>query len=261
MSAQPAYKLVIPARYASTRLPGKPLLDIGGKPLLQHVIEAAKRANAEQIVLATDDARIAELGASLGIQVVMTSANHATGTDRLAEVVQSMGWADDMVVVNLQGDEPLIPPSLLDRLAANLLHYPQAGIATLCTPIHHARDMFDPHVVKVVRDRCGLALYFSRAPIPWERDRFGVEEGVALNHGHEHGFRHLGLYAYRAGFLRDFASWPEAPIEGLEKLEQLRALWHGVRIHVDVVEEPPGHGVDTPDDLLRVVALLREQHA
>lgn len=252
-----AYKLVIPARYASTRLPGKPLLDIGGKPLVQHVIEAAQRANAEQIVLATDDARIAEVGTQLGITVMMTSADHATGTDRLAEVVQSMGWADDAVVVNLQGDEPLIPPSLLDRLAANLLQFPQTGIATLCTPIHHARDMFDPHVVKVVRDRYGFALYFSRAPIPWERDRFGVEEGAA----HEHGFRHLGLYAYRAGFLRDFATWPEAPIEGLEKLEQLRALWHGVRIHVDGVDEPPGHGVDTQDDLLRVAALLREQQA
>jgi len=144
---------------------------------------------------------------------------------------------------------------LLDRLAANLLQFPQAGIATLCTPIHHARDMFDPHVVKVVRDRSGLALYFSRAPIPWERDRFGVEEGAS----HEHGFRHLGLYAYRAGFLRDFATWPEAPIEGLEKLEQLRALWHGVRIHVDVVEEPPGHGVDTEEDRQRVAALLRTQ--
>lgn len=247
-----AYKLVIPARYASTRLPGKPLLDIGGKPLVQHVIEAAQRANAEQIVLATDDARIAEVGESLGIQVVMTSPNHATGTDRLAEVVQSMGWADDAVVVNLQGDEPLIPASLLDCLAANLVQFPQAGIATLCTPIHHARDMFDPHVVKVVRDRSGFALYFSRAPIPWERDRFGVEEGAA----HEHGFRHLGLYAYRAGFLRDFATWPEAPIEGLEKLEQLRAMWHGVRIHVDVVDEPPGHGVDTEDDRQRVAALL-----
>ncbi|MDD2893163.1 MAG: 3-deoxy-manno-octulosonate cytidylyltransferase [Halothiobacillaceae bacterium] len=248
-----SYKLVIPARYASTRLPGKPLLEIAGKPLVQHVLEAAKRSQAEQIVLATDDARIAETGQRLGVQVVMTSPDHSTGTDRLAEVVQTMGWADDAVVVNLQGDEPLIPPSLLNRLAANLLQLPQAGIATLCTPIHHARDMFDPHVVKVVRDRYGFALYFSRAPIPWERDQFGVEDGAA----HEHGFRHLGLYAYRAGFLRDFATWPEAPIEGLEKLEQLRALWHGVRIHVDVVDEPPGHGVDTEEDRQRVAALLR----
>ncbi|OYY75562.1 MAG: 3-deoxy-manno-octulosonate cytidylyltransferase [Gammaproteobacteria bacterium 28-57-27] len=256
MTNQASYKLVIPARYASTRLPGKPLLEIEGKPLVQHVLEAARHAQAEEIVLATDDARIAEVGERLDVRVVMTSPEHSTGTDRLAEVVQIMGWADDAIVVNLQGDEPLIPPALLDRLAANLLHYPQAGIATLCTPIHHARDMFDPHVVKVVRDRSGLALYFSRAPIPWERDRFGVEEGAA----HEHGFRHLGLYAYRAGFLRDFATWPEAPIEGLEKLEQLRALWHGVRIHVDVVDEPPGHGVDTQDDLLRVAALLREQY-
>jgi len=246
------YKLVVPARYASTRLPGKPLLDIAGKPLVQHVIEVAKKSQADEIVLATDDARIAEIGERLDVRVVMTSPDHATGTDRLAEVVQIMGWTDDAVVVNLQGDEPLIPPPLLDRLAANLLQFPQAGIATLCTPIHHARDMFDPHVVKVVRDQAGFALYFSRAPIPWERVRFGVEEDAT----HEHGFRHLGLYAYRAGFLRDFAAWPEAPLEGLEKLEQLRALWNGVRIHVDGVDEPPGHGVDTQDDLLRVAALL-----
>ncbi len=253
LNDKPAYKLVIPARFASTRLPGKPLLDIAGKPLVQHVIEAAQGSQAVEIVLATDDVRIRTLCAPLGVKVVMTSPDHATGTDRLAEVVQQMGWADDEVVVNLQGDEPLIPASLLDRLAANLAAYPQAGIATLCTPIHDARDMFDPHVVKVVRDQAGFALYFSRAPIPWERDRFGVEEATT----HEHGFRHLGLYAYRAGFLRQFATWPEAPIEGLEKLEQLRALWHGVRIHVDVVAEPPGHGVDTEEDRQRVAALLR----
>ena len=257
MSLLPRYKLVIPARFASTRLPGKPLLDIAGKPLVQHVIEAAQRSQAAEIVLATDDVRIRALCAPLGVTVVMTSSHHATGTDRLAEVVQQMGWADDEVVVNLQGDEPLIPPDLLNRLAANLLTHPQAGMATLCTPIHDARDMFDPHVVKVVCDKHGFALYFSRASIPWERDRFGVEECASLERGHEHGFRHLGLYAYRAGFLRDFASWPEAPIEGLEKLEQLRALWHGVRIHVDVVAEPPGHGVDTEADRQRVATLLR----
>ncbi|MGD9889187.1 MAG: 3-deoxy-manno-octulosonate cytidylyltransferase [Halothiobacillaceae bacterium] len=254
MSLLPRYKLVIPARFASTRLPGKPLLDIAGKPLVQHVIEAAQRSQATEIVLATDDVRIRALCAPLGVTVVMTSPHHATGTDRLSEVVQHMGWADDDVVVNLQGDEPLIPPDLLNRLAANLLTHPQAGMATLCTPIHDARDMFDPHVVKVVCDKHGFALYFSRASIPWERDRFGVEEATV----HEHGFRHLGLYAYRAGFLRDFAAWPEAAIEGLEKLEQLRALWHGVRIHVDVVAEPPGHGVDTEEDRQRVAALLRE---
>ena len=253
MPTQMTYKLVIPARFASTRLPGKPLLDIAGKPLVQHVIEAAQRSKAQEIVLATDDVRIAEVCAPLGVTVCMTSPEHATGTDRLAEVVQQMGWEDDAVVVNLQGDEPLIPPELLDQLALNLLAHPQAGMATLCTPIHDARDMFDPHVVKVVRDQAGFALYFSRAAIPWERDRFGVEEDAV----HEHGFRHLGLYAYRAGFLREFATWAEAPIERLEKLEQLRALWHGVRIHVDVVAEPPGHGVDTEADWQRVAALLR----
>ncbi|MEW6445955.1 MAG: 3-deoxy-manno-octulosonate cytidylyltransferase [Pseudomonadota bacterium] len=247
-----AYKLVIPARYGASRLPGKPLLPVAGKPLIQHVIESASRSGADEIVLATDDARIRAVCEPLGVRVLMTSPGHATGTDRLAEVVRVADWPDDTVVVNLQGDEPLIPAGLLDRLAANLVARPEAGIATLCTPIRHARDLFDPHVVKVVRDMNGLALYFSRAPIPWERDAFGMEDDPH----HEHGFRHLGLYAYRAGFLREFSAWPEAAIEGLEKLEQLRALWHGVRIHVDVVDEPPGHGVDTPEDLARVAALL-----
>ncbi|TQV64994.1 MAG: 3-deoxy-manno-octulosonate cytidylyltransferase [Halothiobacillaceae bacterium] len=246
------YKLVIPARYGSSRLPGKPLLGIAGKPLIRHVIERARQAAADEIVLATDDERIATVCEPLGVKVLMTSPEHATGTDRLAEVARLMGWPDDAIVVNLQGDEPLIPFELLDRLAANLAAFPQAAIATLCTPIHHARDLFDPHVVKVVRDKFGFALYFSRASIPWERDAFGME----ADRHHDHGFRHLGLYAYRAGFLRDFAQWPEAPIEGLEKLEQLRALWNGARIHVDVVAEPPGHGVDTPEDLARVEALL-----
>lgn len=246
------YKLVVPARYASTRLPGKPLLEISGKPLVQHVLEAAKRAQADEVVLATDDARIAAVGEMLGVTVVMTRGDHPTGTDRLAEVVQHLGWDDNTVVVNLQGDEPLIPPALLDRLALNLLEHPHAGMATLCTPIRHARDLLDPHVVKVVRDSQGFALYFSRAPIPWERDRLALEDDAV----HEHAMRHLGLYAYRAGFLQHFSTWPEAPIEQLEKLEQLRALWHGVRIHVDVVNEPPGHGVDTAEDAMRVEGLL-----
>lgn len=246
------YKLVIPARYGSSRLPGKPLLPLAGRPLIAHVIERARACQADEIILATDDERIRVACDGLGVRVVMTSSSHATGTDRLAEVVRLMGWTDDTLVVNLQGDEPLIPADLLDRLAENLAAHPQAAIATLCTPIHSARDLFDPHVVKVVRDRFGFALYFSRAPIPWERDAFGMEADAY----HDHAFRHLGLYAYRAGFLRNFAEWPEAPIEKLEKLEQLRALWQGARIHVDVVMEPPGHGVDTAEDLARVEALL-----
>ncbi|MEO1750339.1 3-deoxy-manno-octulosonate cytidylyltransferase [Thiofaba sp. EF100] len=246
------YKLVIPARYGSSRLPGKPLLPLAGRPLIAHVIERARTCQADEIILATDDERIRVAGEGLGVRVVMTSSSHATGTDRLAEVVRLMGWPDDTLVLNLQGDEPLIPADLLDRLAENLAAHPQAAIATLCTPIHSARDLFDPHVVKVVRDRFGFALYFSRAPIPWERDAFGMEADAY----HDHAFRHLGLYAYRAGFLRNFAEWPEAPIEKLEKLEQLRALWQGARIHVDVVMEPPGHGVDTAEDLARVEALL-----
>lgn len=248
------YKLVIPARYASSRLPGKPLLPLAGKPMIQHVYERALHSAAEEIIIATDDERIRDVAEGFGARVCMTSSEHPSGTDRLAEVAQQMGWDDAVRVVNLQGDEPLTPAALLDQVARNLADHPDAGMATLCTPIHHAGEYRDPHVVKVVMDQQGYALYFSRAPIPWERDPLHLEEETG---GAPECFRHLGIYAYRVGFLRRYQAMPPCALERIEALEQLRALFNGVRIHVAEVLEAPGHGVDTRDDLQRVEALLQ----
>ncbi|QQZ30047.1 3-deoxy-manno-octulosonate cytidylyltransferase [Thiothrix subterranea] len=240
--------LVIPARYASSRLPGKPLRELAGKPLIQHVHERAMAAGFATVLVATDDERIRRVCSAFGAQVAMTASTHETGSDRLAEVVQQQGWADDTIVVNLQGDEPLTPVANLHQLARNLAQYPQASMATLATPIFSETEFLNPNVVKVVRDAQGMALYFSRAPIPLQRDT-----GVALE---DYALRHIGMYAYRAGFLRAFAGMQPAQIEQLEKLEQLRALAHGYRIHVDIAAEIPGAGVDTEDDALRVAAIL-----
>jgi 3-deoxy-manno-octulosonate cytidylyltransferase (CMP-KDO synthetase) len=242
--------VVIPARYASTRLPGKPLRVLAGKPLIQHVHERALAAGFETVLVATDDARIRSVCSGFGAQVAMTASTHETGSDRLAEVVQQQGWADDTIVVNLQGDEPLTPVANLYQLANNLAKFPQAGIATLATPIDDESDFLNPNVVKVVRDDRGLALYFSRAPIPHQRDA-----GVVLQ---DYALRHIGMYAYRAGFLRAFTRLPLSPLERLEKLEQLRALSNGYKIHVDIAAEIPGIGVDTEADMLKVEGLLCE---
>lgn len=240
--------LVIPARYASTRLPAKPLRELAGKPLIQHVHERAMAAGFATVLVATDDARIQAVCESFGAQVVMTATTHETGSDRLAEVVQQMGWDDDTIVVNLQGDEPLTPVANLHQLARNLAAYPQAGIATLATPIDHEHDFLDPNVVKVVRDANGMALYFSRAPIPFQRDA-----GLAVT---DYALRHIGMYAYRAGFLREFTRLTPSMPERVEKLEQLRALSNGFKIHVDIALEVPGIGVDTEADLVKVETLL-----
>lgn len=240
--------VVIPARYASTRLPGKPLLLLAGKPLLQHVHERAMAAGFPEVWVATDDLRIQQACEAFGAQVVMTATTHETGSDRLAEVVQHFGWADDTIVVNLQGDEPLTPVANLHQLARNLIQYPQASIATLATPLADAEELTNPNVVKVVRDEQGMALYFSRAPIPFQRDA-----GLGVG---EYALRHIGMYAYRAAFLKAFAQLPASLPERLEKLEQLRALSHGYRIHVDIAAEIPPIGVDTAADAERVAALL-----
>ena len=246
------YKLVIPARYGSSRLPGKPLMDINGHPMIEHVHRVGEASRAGEVLVATDDERIAEAVAAFGGKVCMTRADHASGTDRLAEVVDQMDWEDDTRVVNLQGDEPLMPAALLDQVAGNLERHPDAGMATLMTPIRSAGEFNDPHAVKVVTDRAGYALYFSRAPIPWERDALEME-----SRGHlPHCFRHLGIYAYRAGFLKEFAAGEPCPLEQLEQLEQLRALFNGVRIHVEEARQAPGHGVDNEDDLERVRAQM-----
>lgn len=248
------YRIVIPARYASTRLPGKPLVDICGKPMILRVVEAARRTQAEGVWVATDDDRVADVVHRSGVEVVMTRADHPTGTDRIAEVASSLGWHDTEIVVNLQGDEPLLDPVLIDAVASALIGDSAASIATAAHPLESADDFFNPHVVKVVCDRRGRALYFSRAPIPWDRDRFAVARqelppGLSAR-------RHIGLYAYRVAFLRCFGMLEMAPLEQTESLEQLRALWHGYPIRVVDVAHAPAPGVDTPEDLLRVRRLF-----
>lgn len=248
------FTVVIPARLASTRLPGKPLLMIAGKPMIQHVWEQARKSGASRVVIATDDAGIYQVCESFGAEVLMTREDHDSGTDRLAEVASKLGLEADAIVVNVQGDEPLIPPVIIDQVAANLAAHPEAGIATLAEPISDVTAVFNPNAVKVVSDCNGLALTFSRAPLPWARDVFAQQrdmlpEGVPYR-------RHIGMYAYRAGFLQDFVGWGPCWLERTESLEQLRALWHGVRIQVaDAIEAPPV-GVDTPEDLERVRRIL-----
>ncbi|TNC82712.1 MAG: 3-deoxy-manno-octulosonate cytidylyltransferase [Oleiphilus sp.] len=245
-----SYIVVIPARYASTRLPGKPLRDIHGKPMIQRVVEQAARCSAAEVVVATDDRRIVEAVESFGGQALMTSGRHLSGTDRLQEVADKLALADDAVIVNVQGDEPLIPPAVIDQVARNLADHPEAGIATLCERIHDVETVFNPNAVKVVFDDLGFASYFSRAPIPWSRSHF-YEECRDIPSGAEY-YRHIGIYAYRVGFLHDYVKWQPAMIELTESLEQLRALSKGVRIHIEVACENPPAGVDTEEDLERV---------
>lgn len=253
-----SFTVIIPARYASTRLPGKPLADIAGQSMIKRVVAQARLCGAAQVVVATDDTRIQQHLADFGVQVCMTRTDHASGTDRLQEVAQQLALADDAIVVNVQGDEPLIPPAVIDQVASNLACNAQASVATLCEPIHQAKDLFNPNVVKVVADHTGLALYFSRAPMPWARDAFaGAQAAYAGALPAEAAFaRHVGIYAYRVGLLNQFVGWPQAPLEQLESLEQLRVLYYGHRIHVaEACETVPG-GVDTPEDLARLSALL-----
>lgn len=247
------FKVVIPARYASTRLPGKPLLDIAGKPMVVHVAERAKESGAEEVWVATDHEAIALAVEEAGLDAVLTSADHASGTDRIAEVALRLGWSDDTAVVNVQGDEPLIAPSLIRDVAAQLHVCSDAAIATACHPVHDRESLFNPNVVKVVSDANGYALYFSRAPIPYARDAFAAGEGFPTGMS---AYRHIGIYAYRTAFLKVYSQLAPAPIEQLEALEQLRAMWHGYRIAVAVAGEAPAAGVDTPEDLERVRTIL-----
>ena len=254
------YKVVIPARYASTRLPGKPLLPIAGKPLLQWVYEHACAAQAEEVLIATDDERIAASARGFAqpgqaaAQVVMTSATHVSGTDRIAEVARIRGWAERQIVVNVQGDEPLLPPRLVRQVALLLEQFPRADIATLTTPVASLADFLNPNVVKVVADASQRVLYFSRAPIPWVRD--GAGAGLPSQPQWQGAQRHIGLYAYRVAALQRLASLPASPLESAEKLEQLRALEAGFEIRVAGSELPPGPDVNTPEDLERAGALL-----
>lgn len=248
------FKVVIPARYGSTRLPGKPLLPIAGKPMIAHVCERAREADAEEVVVATDDARICDAVRALGISAVMTRADHQSGTERIAEVAEQLGWPGDAVIVNLQGDEPLLDPAYLRSAAAVLAGQQLAGIATLAAEIRDPEEIFNPNAVKVVLNRHGYALYFSRAPIPWDRDAFAAgRHGVSERMPH---YRHIGMYAYTVDFLRRYCGWEASALEQTESLEQLRILWRGEAIAVEIVDKVPPAGVDTPEDLLRVERLL-----
>lgn len=251
-----SFNVVIPARYAATRLPGKPLLKLAGKPMIQHVYERARQSGADEVVVATDDFMVRDACQQFGATVVMTSRNHGSGTDRIAEAVSQLNWADDTVVVNVQGDEPLMPPALIRQAAELLLADGDAGIATLGTPIVSREEFLNPNVVKLVMDDAGHAVYFSRAPIPWERDSAAqLTDNTA---GFQYARRHIGIYAYRAATLQQFTALPPAPLETIEKLEQLRALWHGLVIKVADAEEPPGRGVDTAEDAQAIEALLND---
>jgi 3-deoxy-manno-octulosonate cytidylyltransferase (CMP-KDO synthetase) len=247
------FRVVIPARHASSRLPGKPLADIGGRPMVLRVLDQAMKAGADSVVVATDDARVQQAVAAAGFEAVMTSPDHQSGTERLVEVAELLNWPDDTLVVNVQGDEPLIDPLLIREAARQLVLHDDAVMATLAHPIHDHADFVNPNVVKVVADEAGYAIYFSRAPIPWPRDAFAMQQPMP----HELGaLRHIGLYAYRAGFLRAYAGLAPSPLERIEMLEQLRVLWHGYRISLGITPLPPAPGVDTPEDLARVRALF-----
>lgn len=245
-----SFSVVIPARYASTRLPGKALLDIAGKPMIQRVWEKAGESSASSVIIATDDERIAQVANSFGAQVCMTSDRHPSGTDRLAQVASDLNMPPNHIVVNVQGDEPLIPPDVIDQVAENLSRNQQASIATLCEEIQANEEIHNPNAVKVVFDVNGMALYFSRAAIPWARDEFAADVSKHPNQGS--WYRHIGIYAYRVGFLARFVGWNPAPPEQLEQLEQLRALYNGEAMHVDKVSHPIPAGVDTAEDLAKI---------
>jgi 3-deoxy-manno-octulosonate cytidylyltransferase (CMP-KDO synthetase) len=249
------FRAVIPARMKSSRLPDKPLLDLGGKPMVVRVCERAQRSGADTIVVATDSRDVRDAVRAAGFDVCMTREDHPSGTDRIAEVCDHFGWSDETVVVNVQGDEPFLPPELIDQAAHQLVDS-GADMATLAHEIRDAQELFNPNICKVVMKANADALYFSRAPVPFARDDFAPlwQQGEMPKHLPGDGYvcyRHIGLYAYRRRFLRDYASLSPSPIESIEALEQLRALWHGYRISVAVTHTLPPPGVDTPEDAVR----------
>lgn len=248
------FKVVIPARYGSTRLPGKPLLNIAGLPMIAHVCQRAIDAEAEEVVVATDDQRIFDKVTELGLNVVMTDASHQSGTERINEVAEKLGWSDDDIVVNLQGDEPLIPPSYIKDVALALGNQQKAGIATLAAEITDVEEVFNPNAVKVVLNKQGYALYFSRAAIPWDRSSFSAAGGEMPQTMPY--LRHIGMYAYTVKFLKDYCLWQPSVLETIESLEQLRILWYGELILVQTVAKAPEAGVDTQADLERVEKVM-----
>lgn len=255
MTGAEPFVALVPARMASTRLPGKPLADIGGVPMVVRVAQRAQASGASRVVVAADDRAVLAACEQHQIAAVLTAGHHPTGTDRLAEAAHQLQLSDNTIVVNVQGDEPLIPPDVVRAVAELLSQRTDCAMATASHPLDNAAECFNPNVVKVVTDRHGRALYFSRAPIPWSRDAFATRCDTLPADG---GWcRHIGLYAYRAGFLRRFPALARAPIEAHESLEQLRALWHGERIAVLPLPGALPPGVDTPEDLERVRALVR----
>jgi 3-deoxy-manno-octulosonate cytidylyltransferase (CMP-KDO synthetase) len=258
IGAKAPFIAIIPARLASTRLPNKPLADIGGVPMVVRVARQAAASGAQQVCVATDAQSIVQACEAHGIHALITSPDHATGTDRLAEVVERLALPDSTLVVNVQGDEPLMPPTLIDEVAQALASATNCAIATCAHPITEYEEIFNPNVVKVVADRTGRALYFSRAPIPYGRDRFA--QRAPLMAADPPVLRHLGIYAYRAAFLRLFPTLQTAPLEQFESLEQLRAIWHGFGIHLRVIPQAPPGGVDTPEDLERVRRAITHTH-
>lgn len=247
-----SFNVVIPARFASSRLPGKPLLKIAGKEMILHVCDKAQQAGAEEVIVATDDQRILGCVNDAGFKAVMTSQEHHSGTERLAEVANVLNWPDSTNIVNCQGDEPLIPPELIRDAALALIGQNEADVASLCAPITDMTEVFNPNAVKVVRDEANNALYFSRAPIPWDRDGF-AEKKINFKQSY---YRHIGIYAYTAGFLRRYITWPISTLETIESLEQLRILSKGEKIYIPAVEQAPEAGIDTQEDLDRVNSLL-----
>ncbi|MCW9716651.1 3-deoxy-manno-octulosonate cytidylyltransferase [Avibacterium sp. 21-594] len=251
------FTVIIPARFASSRLPGKPLADIAGKPMIAHVWQKAQQSGASRVVVATDNQAVAQAVQAFGGEVCMTSEHHNSGTERLAEVVEKLALADDEIVVNIQGDEPLIPPVIVQQVADNLANN-GVKMATLAVPLNEAEELFNPNVVKAVADQSGNVLYFSRAPIPWNRDQFaGLSDAKKTQLTLQTPYlRHIGIYAYRAGFIKQYTQWQPTALEHIESLEQLRVLWYGEKIHIDLAKEVPAVGVDTPEDLEKVRAIL-----
>lgn len=252
------FRVVIPARFASTRLPGKPLAMIAGRPMIQWVWERARDSGASDVWIATDHEEVAAACRGFGAEVCMTDPAHISGTDRIAEIAARLDWDDEAIVVNVQGDEPLLPPAVIRQVAGLLYLHPEADIGTLGTPIHDLADYLDPNVVKLTTDQSGAALYFSRAPIPFHRD--GAPAGLASQQLYEGSMRHLGLYSYRVGALHRLAAAAPSPLEEIERLEQLRALWLGMRIQVDTAVTVPLAGVDTAEDLERINRWLADSH-
>ncbi|VTU08690.1 3-deoxy-manno-octulosonate cytidylyltransferase [Actinobacillus indolicus] len=249
------FTVIIPARYASTRLPRKPLLDIVGKPMIQHVWEKTQQAGASRVIVATDHPEIEQVVKNFGGEVCLTSDKHNSGTERLAEVIEKMAIADDEIIVNVQGDEPLIPPVIVSQVAENLDKH-QVNMATLAVKLTTREELFNPNVVKTLTDKNGMALYFSRATIPFGRDHFPNCDDTFVQQ--QNYLRHIGIYAYKAGFIKQYVAWEPTALEQLESLEQLRALWHGEKIHLELAKEAPQVGVDTAEDLERVRQILSQ---